>query len=177
MAWICPIWPSPCLATRWAPICKKPCRLAVSLIKEWKIADLFNFFRPFLGPTRVLSAVFALLAMFCSWHTTWRFWSHQEGWIQRWFEGKPLLWKNGWFMAYIWPYSQAHIWPYSQLHSLGCLQGHLWVTPTIVSCFYGLLRLFSFFVSELLPHTQSKTPHNTVFWPKILLLDPWKVKK
>ena len=39
----------------------------------------FFIFRPFLGSTGVFSAVFALLAIFCSWHTLWRFWPHQEG--------------------------------------------------------------------------------------------------
>ena len=76
------------------------------------------------------------------------------------------LMKNPYFenLADLW-----HIWPYSQeeghIHtcSPARLQGHLWVIPTIESCFYGLLRLFSVFVSGLLPHTKSKTPPNTVF--------------
>ena len=33
MGWICPMWPSTPLATK-APICKKPCRLAVCLITD-----------------------------------------------------------------------------------------------------------------------------------------------
>ena len=34
---------------------------------------IFFIFRPFLGPTGVLSAVFALVVIFRSWHTVWRF--------------------------------------------------------------------------------------------------------
>ena len=69
----------------------------------------------------------------------------------------------------------SHIYSYRgrvQSCSLGRLQGHLWVTPTIGSCFYGPLRSISVFVSGLLPHTQSKTPPNTVFLPNIPLFDP-----
>ena len=33
MGWICPIWPSARFATKLAPMCKKPCCLAVPLIK------------------------------------------------------------------------------------------------------------------------------------------------
>ena len=33
MGWICPIWPSARFVTKLAPMCKKPCCLAVPLIK------------------------------------------------------------------------------------------------------------------------------------------------
>ena len=46
----------------------------------------------------------------------------------------------------------------------------LWVTPTIGSCFYGPLRFFFVFLSDLLPHTQSKTPESTDLRPQIPLL-------
>ena len=102
MGWICPIWPSAPLATKWARMCKKPCCLAVPLIKGWKIADfldhIFLFFDLFFK-FGVFFAVFSLFAIFWGWHAFWRFWQHQGDKIQHWLQGKPILWKIGRFMA------------------------------------------------------------------------------
>ena len=104
MGWICPIWPSARFATKLAPMCKKPCCLAVPLIKGWKIADFlnnifFSFFDHFFLVFGDCFAVFSLLAIFWGWHAFLRFWQHQGDIIQHWFDGKPILWKIGRFMA------------------------------------------------------------------------------
>ena len=60
MGWICPIWPSARFATKLAPMCKKPCCLAVPLIKGQKIADfpkkIFFF---------IFDRFFKFLVIFC----------------------------------------------------------------------------------------------------------------
>ena len=43
--------------------------------------NTFLFFDLFLGPTGMLLAVCARLAIFCGWHTIWRFQPHQEGYM------------------------------------------------------------------------------------------------
>ena len=70
------IWPSAALATKWAPICKKPYTPFGSPPEQGRKKcglSQQRYFRPFLGPTGVLSAVFALLGIFRSWHTIRRF--------------------------------------------------------------------------------------------------------
>ena len=50
------------MATKWTPICKKPCRLAVPLRTE-KLRT-FSKNRPFLGSAGIIFAVYAPLAIF-----------------------------------------------------------------------------------------------------------------
>ena len=56
MGQICPMWPSTPLATKLAPMCQKPCYLAVPLIKDRlencgiSQKKYFFSFRPFSGP-------------------------------------------------------------------------------------------------------------------------------
>ena len=147
------------LATKWAPISKTPCRLAVPLIKTSKIADFLQtiFFRLFLGLAGVILCFTRCWPYFVAGHNYWR---------PRKAKCSLVVGENPYFSAVgaVW-----HTWPYSQEEGLthtcspGRLQGHLWVIPTIGSCFYGPLRLFPVFVSGLLLQTQSKPPQNTVF--------------
>ena len=87
----------------WPKCAKKPCCLAVPLIKGWKIADFpKNIFFHFLTIFLVFGdffAVFALMAIFWGLHAFWRFWQHQGDKIQLGLQGKPILWKIGRFMA------------------------------------------------------------------------------
>ena len=152
------MWPSTPLANKWAPICKKPCHLAIPIIKDWRIADFLkkDIFRPLFRARRD-----AFRGLRC-WPACYSAVPAAPGRLNAaWVLTKPLLLKN-------WPiygiYGHIHRCS-SHIHtcSRGRLQGHLWIMPTIGSCFYGPLWLFSVFVSGLLPHTWSKIPKNTTF--------------
>ena len=69
-----PMWPSAPLATKWAPMCKSPCHLAVPITKDRRITDflkiyLLFFILTFWGPNGVIFAVCALAVIFLGWHT------------------------------------------------------------------------------------------------------------
>ena len=68
MGWICPMWPSAPLATKRAPIGKKPCRLAVPLITGERIGSFLHVvFSTFFRAHGVLFVACALVVIFRGW--------------------------------------------------------------------------------------------------------------
>ena len=62
----------------------------------------------------------------------------------------------------IWPYSRVQG-PYSVMQSAASSGSSVGDTNNWILFLYGLFKIFSVFVSGLLPHTRSKTLQNTVF--------------
>ena len=115
MGWICPTRPSTHVANRWAPRCKKPCRLAVRSSRTEKLRTFSkkDFFRAHRGSFRGLCAV-------C--HVPWLAYFLAV-------PAAPVRLNAAWVSAKT-PYCDKladlwHTWPYSQVQ---------WHTPASCSC-------------------------------------------
>ena len=173
MGWICPIWPSARFATKLAPMCQKPCCLAVPLIKGWKIVDflkmIFSIFWPIFLVFLCFFAVFLLLAIFWGWHAFCRYQQHQGEKIQLGFKENPYFEKLA-DLWQIWPYSQVQG-PDSVIQSGASPGSSVGDTNDWILFLWFILIIFCLCFRSATSHPVQNT-QNTVFWPKIPLFDP-----
>ena len=139
-----------------APICKNPCRLAVPPHQVGAFAKTKNIFGLFLGPTGVLSAVCALLVMFCSWQLFDGFGRTRKAKCSvgcretTYFEILSELW---------------HIWPYSPEEGhIGQMQSGASSGSPVCNTDDRILFLWSIVVVFCLCVRHLRTPKSTVFF-------------
>ena len=148
--------------------------LAVPLIKDWKIADFLDFFKfstffrahraAFLRFSRCLPYFAAGILFDGSGRT-------RKAKCSVALRENPYFWVVG-AVWHIGPYSQVQG-PYSRLQSGASPGSSVGNINDWILFLWSIADNFCLcFVSGLLPHTQSKTPQNTVFLPKIPPFDP-----
>ena len=173
MGWICPIWPSMPLATKWAPTCKKPCRLAVPLVQDWKIANFLKknslFFRLF-RPTGVLFLrslrcwpYFAAGVLINGFSRT------RKAEFSLGLTETPYFEKIGWFMAYMAIFTGTG--PYSVMQSGASPGSSVGNTSDWILFIWSVAVNFCVCFRWATSHPVQNTQKHR-FWPKIPLFGP-----